>query len=82
VRESPKLDKNVWLTLSRNRPVDRRHCPAALLFEGWLPGAACLPRGAVVDRRVDQSQVAATLGRLMGFKAEFAEQQILEETIA
>jgi hypothetical protein len=43
---------------------------------------AGVPRGAVVDRRVDQSQVAATLGRLMGFKAEFAEQRVLEEAIA
>ena len=41
-----------------------------------------VPRGAVVDRRVDQSQVAATVGRLMGFKSEFAEQRILEEAIA
>src|SRR3989475_7642030 len=43
---------------------------------------ARVPRGAVVDRCVDQSQVAATLGRLMGFKAEFAEQRVLEEAFA
>ena len=43
---------------------------------------AGVPRNQVVDRRVDQSQVAATLGRLMGFKAEFAEQRVLEEAIA
>ena len=43
---------------------------------------AGVPPGKVVDRRVDQSQVAATLGRLMGFKAEFAEQQVLEEALA
>jgi len=43
---------------------------------------AGVPRGKVVYRRVDQSQVAATLGRLMGFKAEFAEQQVLEEALA
>ena len=42
---------------------------------------AGVPRGAVVDRRVDQSQIAATVGRLMGFKAEFAEQRVLEEAI-
>jgi hypothetical protein len=43
---------------------------------------AGVPRDAVVDRRVDQSQVAATIGRLMGFKTEFAEQRVLEEAIA
>jgi len=47
------------------------------LFAG--PG---VPRGVAVDRRVDQSQIAATLGRLMGFNAQFAEQQLLEEAIA
>ena len=47
------------------------------LFVG--PG---VPRGTVVDKRVDQSQVAATIGRLMGFQAAFAEQRILEEAIA
>ena len=43
---------------------------------------AGVPRGAVVDRRVDQSQIAGTVGRLMGFKSDFAEQRILEEAIA
>src|SRR6266540_6934754 len=47
------------------------------LFVG--PGVT---RGAVVDKHVDQSQVASTLGRLMGFKAEFAEQRVLEEAMA
>ena len=47
------------------------------LFVG--PG---VKRGAVVDKRVDQSQVAATIGQLMGFKAECAEQRVLEEAIA
>ncbi len=47
------------------------------LFVG--PG---VKRGAVVDKRVDQSQVAATIGQLMGFKAEFAEPRVLEEAIA
>jgi hypothetical protein len=41
-----------------------------------------VPRGVVVDKRVDQSQVAATLAQMMGFKAEFAEQRVLEEAIA
>jgi phosphopentomutase/2,3-bisphosphoglycerate-independent phosphoglycerate mutase family metalloenzyme len=43
---------------------------------------AGVPRNQVVDRRTDQSQVAATVGRLMGFKSDFAEQRILEEAIA
>ena len=47
------------------------------LFVG--PG---VKRGAVVDKRVDQSQVAATIGQLMGFKAECGEQRVLEEAIA
>src|SRR5947208_10270172 len=47
------------------------------LFVG--PG---VKRGAVVDKRVDQSQVASTVGHLMGFKAEFGEQRVLEEAIA
>jgi len=41
-----------------------------------------VPRGVVVDKLVDQSQVAATIGRLMGFKSELAEQRVLEEAIA
>jgi len=47
------------------------------LFVG--PGVT---RGVVVDKRVDQSQVAITIAHLMGFKAEFAGQQVLEEAIA
>src|SRR5438128_860616 len=43
---------------------------------------AGVPRNQVVDRRTDQSQVAATVGRLMGFKSDFAEQRILEEAFA
>ena len=43
------------------------------------PGVA---RGAVVDRKVDQSQVAATIGKFMGFQTEFAERQVLEEAFA
>jgi phosphopentomutase len=46
------------------------------LFVG--PGIA---KGRVVDRPGDQSQIAATLGHLMGFKAEYAEQRVLEEAI-
>jgi len=47
------------------------------LFAG--PGVA---HGKVVDKLTDQSQVAATIGHFMGFKAEFAEQRALEEAIA
>ncbi|PYK59669.1 MAG: hypothetical protein DME21_12715 [Verrucomicrobia bacterium] len=47
------------------------------LFVG--PG---VKRDAVVDKRVDQSQVATTIGQLMGFKADCAEQRVLEEAIA
>lgn len=47
------------------------------LFVG--PGVS---RGVVVDKRVDQSQVAITIAHLMGFKAEFAAQRVLEEAIA
>ena len=74
------------LIAARQQPVRRRRASTIsgassheifALFAG-----AGVPRGAVVDRRVDQSQVAATLGRLMGFKAEFAEQRVLEEAIA
>jgi hypothetical protein len=43
------------------------------------PGVA---KGAVVDRVVDQTMVAGTVGQLMGFKPEFAEKQILTEAIA
>ncbi len=48
----------------------------ALLFG---PG---VPKKTVVDRLVDQSQVTATIGRLMRFKTDFAEQRVLEEAIA
>jgi hypothetical protein len=47
------------------------------LFTG--PGVA---KGKVVDKLVDQSQVAATIGHFMDFKAEFAEHRALEEAIA
>jgi len=43
------------------------------------PGVA---RGQVVDRVVDQTQLAGTIARLMGFTAEHAEGRLLEETIA
>jgi len=43
------------------------------------PGIA---RGQVVDRCVDQISVASTVGKLMGFKAEFAEGPVLGEAIA
>jgi hypothetical protein len=43
------------------------------------PGIA---RETVVDRHTDQSQIAATVGHLMGFQAEFAEHQRLSEAIA
>lgn len=48
----------------------------ALLFG---PG---IQRGQIVDRAVDQSQIAATIGQIAGFKAEHAEQSILEEAFA
>lgn len=41
-----------------------------------------VPAGTVVTRATDQSQVASTIGHFMGFKAEFAEKQILEEAVA
>jgi hypothetical protein len=44
------------------------------LFVG--PG---IVRGIVVDKPVDQAQVATTVGQLMGFKAEFAEGHVLEQ---
>ena len=47
------------------------------LFYG--PG---IQRGMVVDKRVDQIQVAATVGRLMKMPTEFAEQRVLEEVFA
>jgi|ERR1043166_7455899 hypothetical protein len=41
-----------------------------------------IQRNQVVDKHVDQSQIAVTLGQLMGFKAQFAEQRVLEEALA
>jgi hypothetical protein len=48
----------------------------ALIFG---PGIA---KCAVVDHRVDQIQLAATLGKLMDFKTEFSEGPVLAEAIA
>ncbi|HTL57399.1 MAG TPA: hypothetical protein VL361_17070 [Candidatus Limnocylindrales bacterium] len=41
-----------------------------------------VPRGAIVDKPVDQISLAGTIGRLMGFETEHAESRILEEAIA
>ncbi len=41
-----------------------------------------VPKGVVVDRVVDQTSLAATLGGFMGFDAEFAEGPVLEEAFA
>lgn len=38
-----------------------------------------IPRGAVVDKLTDQTCIAPTIGRLMGFKTGFAEGTVLEE---
>jgi hypothetical protein len=43
------------------------------------PGIA---KGDVVDKRVDQIQVAGTIGKLMNFEAASAESRILEEAFA
>ncbi|MCI0745394.1 MAG: hypothetical protein L0Y58_08325 [Verrucomicrobia subdivision 3 bacterium] len=48
----------------------------ALLFG---PG---ISRGEVVDKHADQSSIAATIGQVMGFKAEYAEGPVLGEAIA
>jgi hypothetical protein len=48
----------------------------ALLFG---PG---IGRGEVVDKRHDQSSVARTIGKIMGFEAKFAEQTVLAEAFA
>jgi phosphoglycerol transferase MdoB-like AlkP superfamily enzyme len=48
----------------------------ALLFG---PG---IDRGVVVDRRVSQINVAATVGKLMGFKTQFAQGPVLSEAFA
>jgi hypothetical protein len=47
------------------------------LFVG--PG---IPRGRVVDRKVDQISVAATVGQHMGFSTPYAEGPVLAEAIA
>lgn len=47
------------------------------LFYG--PG---IQRGVVVDKRVDQIQVASTIGNFMNMPTEFAEKRILEEAFA
>jgi len=39
-------------------------------------------KGVVVDHRVDQIQLAATVGKLMNFKTEFTEGPVLAEAIA
>ena len=46
------------------------------------PGVAGIERGVVVDKRVEQIQVASTVGRIMGFEAEFAERAVLQEAVA
>jgi hypothetical protein len=38
--------------------------------------------GRVVDKRVEQNMVAATIGHLMGLRTEFAEGSVLQEAIA
>lgn len=48
----------------------------ALLFG---PGVV---KGQVVDRPTEQNQVAATIGKLMGFETKYAEGEILEEVLA
>ncbi len=39
-------------------------------------------RGKVIDDLVDQTSIAATIGKLVGFKAEFTEGPVLAEAIA
>lgn len=41
-----------------------------------------VPAGQVVDRTVNQSQLAATVGQVMGFKTDYAEGPVLEEVLA
>lgn len=43
------------------------------------PGVA---QGKVIDRRVDQTQIAGTLGKLMGMPTQFADTNILQEVMA
>lgn len=39
-------------------------------------------KGKTIDRRVDQTQIASTLGKLMGASTKFADSNVLEEAIA
>ena len=39
-------------------------------------------KGKVIDKRVDQTQIAGTLGKLMGAPTQFADNNVLEEAIA
>lgn len=39
-------------------------------------------KGKTIDRRVDQTQIASTLGKLMGAPTKFADSNVLEEAIA
>ena len=39
-------------------------------------------KGQVIDKHADQSQIVSTIGRMMGFKTELAESQVLQEAIA
>ena len=41
-----------------------------------------LPKGVTVDHRVDQTSVAATIGKFMGFPTAFAEGPVLAEAFA
>lgn len=41
-----------------------------------------IPAGGVVDRVVQQVDVAPTVGRLLGFRAEYSEGRVLEEVFA
>jgi hypothetical protein len=43
------------------------------------PGIA---RGGIVDKLADQSSIAGTIAQVMGFKARFANNQILEDAFA
>ena len=41
-----------------------------------------IPKGRVVDHRVDQISVASTVGHFMGFRADHTEGPVLQEAIA
>ena len=41
-----------------------------------------IEKNTVVDKRVDQIQVASTIGQLMKMPTKFAEQRVLEEIFA